>query len=46
MYQIQPGILVWQIDNGSKFKKIPGIIFPGNVGDIDTLSVSINFNRK
>ena len=35
--QIQPGIPVWQTDNGSKFKKIPYIIFPGNVGDIDTL---------
>lgn len=35
--QIQPGIPVWQTDENSKFPQIPYIIFPGNVGEIDTL---------
>ncbi len=35
--QICPGIPVWQTDQGSKFPKIPYVIFPGNVGDADTL---------
>lgn len=35
--QIQPGIPVWQTDDSSKFKQIPYIIFPGNVGEVDTL---------
>jgi uncharacterized protein YgbK (DUF1537 family) len=35
--QIQPGIPVWKTDEGSKFPGIPYIIFPGNVGETDTL---------
>ena len=35
--QIQPGIPVWQTDENSKFPHIPYIIFPGNVGEVDTL---------
>lgn len=35
--QIQPGIPVWQTDMNSKFPHIPYIIFPGNVGENDTL---------
>ena len=35
--QIQPGIPVWQTDENSKFPYIPYIIFPGNVGEVDTL---------
>jgi len=35
--QIQPGVPVWKTDEGSRFPKIPYIIFPGNVGDDDTL---------
>ena len=35
--QICPGIPVWQTDSTSKFPKIPYVIFPGNVGDTDTL---------
>ena len=35
--QVQPGIPVWETDAASKFPGIPYIIFPGNVGDEDTL---------
>lgn len=35
--QIQPGVPVWQTGPESKFPSIPYIIFPGNVGDEDTL---------
>ncbi len=35
--QIQPGVPVWIADENSKFPDIPYIIFPGNVGDDETL---------
>lgn len=35
--QIAPGIPVWQTDEHSKFPHLPYIIFPGNVGENDTL---------
>lgn len=35
--QVQPGIPVWKTDEESKFPGIPYIIFPGNVGDENTL---------
>ena len=35
--QVQPGIPVWKTDEGSKFPGIPYVIFPGNVGEADTL---------
>ncbi|MCR5670366.1 MAG: hydroxyacid dehydrogenase [Butyrivibrio sp.] len=35
--QIQPGIPVWKTDENCRFPNIPYIIFPGNVGDEDTL---------
>lgn len=35
--QVEKGIPVWQTDDKSKFPKIPYIIFPGNVGEDDTL---------
>ncbi len=35
--QIQPGVPVWETDEGSRFPGIPYVIFPGNVGDDDTL---------
>jgi uncharacterized protein YgbK (DUF1537 family) len=37
MGQIEPGIPVWKCGEESKFPNIPYIIFPGNVGDEDTL---------
>lgn len=35
--QIKPGIPVWLTGEESKFPRMPYIIFPGNVGDSDTL---------
>ncbi len=35
--QIEPGIPVWQVGTESRFAEVPYIIFPGNVGDDDTL---------
>ena len=37
MGQVSPGIPVWLTDADSKFGNMPFIIFPGNVGDEDTL---------
>lgn len=37
MGQVVPGIPVWQADDNSKFPKIPYVIFPGNVGEDETL---------
>ena len=37
MGQIKPGIPVWMTGEESKFPRMPFIIFPGNVGDTDTL---------
>ncbi|AJD90232.1 hypothetical protein JMA_09150 [Jeotgalibacillus malaysiensis] len=35
--QVAPGIPVWETDEGSTFPHIPYVIFPGNVGQIETL---------
>lgn len=35
--QVAPGVPVWLTDTGSTFPNMPYIIFPGNVGDPDTL---------
>ncbi len=35
--QVQPGIPVWQCGQESRFPGVPYVIFPGNVGDEDTL---------
>jgi len=35
--QIRPGIPVWETGQESKFPRIPYIIFPGNVGEKNTL---------
>lgn len=37
MGQIRPGIPVWQTGEESKFPFTPYVIFPGNVGDTNTL---------
>lgn len=37
MGQIMPGIPVWMTGKESKFPNMPYIIFPGNVGEVDTL---------
>ncbi len=36
--QVKPGIPVWKCGNESKFPSIPFIIFPGNVGEDNTLT--------
>lgn len=41
MGQIRPGIPVWETDESSKFPNIPYIIFPGNVGEIETLREAV-----
>lgn len=40
--QIQPGVPVWQTGPESRFPGIPYIIFPGNVGDEDTLYKAVS----
>jgi len=40
--QISPGIPVWETDASSKFPDIPYIIFPGNVGNDQTLRQVVN----
>lgn len=37
MGQIMPGIPVWRTGEESKFPDMPYVIFPGNVGEMDTL---------
>lgn len=39
--QIKPGIPVWQIGEESKFPMTPYVIFPGNVGEINTLKEAV-----
>ncbi len=39
--QIRPGIPVWQTGKESKFPGIPYIIFPGNVGNDETLREAV-----
>lgn len=39
--QIRPGIPVWQTDAQSKFPGIPYVIFPGNVGEEETLREAV-----
>ena len=39
--QIEPGIPVWETGKESRFPGIPYIIFPGNVGDADTLRKAV-----
>lgn len=42
MGQIEPGIPVWMTGNESKFPGLPYIIFPGNVGEENTLNTIVN----
>ena len=39
--QIMPGIPVWQTGEESRFPGIPYVIFPGNVGDDQTLAQAV-----
>jgi uncharacterized protein YgbK (DUF1537 family) len=37
MGQIKPGIPVWMTGKESKYPEMPYVIFPGNVGEVETL---------
>lgn len=39
--QIQPGIPVWKTGEESRFPRTPYVIFPGNVGEEDTLKAAV-----
>ena len=39
--QIMPGIPVWKTGSESRFPGIPYVIFPGNVGDDQTLAQAV-----
>ena len=41
MGQIRPGIPVWQTGEESTFPQTPYVIFPGNVGDVETLKEAV-----
>ena len=41
MGQIRPGIPVWQTGAESRFPDLPYIIFPGNVGEADSLRIIV-----
>lgn len=41
MGQIKPGIPVWQTGEESKFPLTPYVIFPGNVGEVETLKEAV-----
>lgn len=36
--QILPGVPVWQMGDGSKFPGMPYVVFPGNVGEVVSLT--------
>lgn len=46
MGQIRPGIPVWQTGEESKFPLTPYVIFPGNVGDANTLREAVEILMK
>lgn len=47
MGQIAPGVPLWQMGRETKFPRLPYIVFPGNVGDTNTLKQIINqLNQK
>jgi uncharacterized protein YgbK (DUF1537 family) len=43
--QIQAGVPVWKLGNGSKFEGIPYVVFPGNVGDEHALRRTVEILR-
>ncbi|EHJ07579.1 four-carbon acid sugar kinase family protein [Staphylococcus simiae] len=42
--QITKGVPVWLTGEEAKYKKMPYVIFPGNVGEVDTLSEVYQLN--
>lgn len=43
--QISPGVPVWRPGTESKFPDVPYVIFPGNVGDVNTLREAVEILR-
>lgn len=39
--QVQPGIPLWEMGEDTRFPRLPYIVFPGNVGDANTLKTII-----
>lgn len=39
--QVRPGVPVWRLGPESRFPGMPYVVFPGNVGDRDTLAVIV-----
>lgn len=39
--QIQPGVPVWETGAESRFPQTPYVVFPGNVGEADTLKAAV-----
>ena len=39
--QLEPGVPLWKMGMETKFPKLPYIVFPGNVGDVNTLKTII-----
>jgi uncharacterized protein YgbK (DUF1537 family) len=37
MGQVVPGVPVWRLDQAERFERLPYVVFPGNVGQADTL---------
>ena len=40
--QVEAGIPLWEMGDETRFPKLPYIVFPGNVGDTDTLKLIIS----
>lgn len=39
--QIAPGVPVWSLGQGARWERIPYVVFPGNVGTVDTLAAVV-----
>ena len=44
--QIQPGVPVWELGPESRFPGLPYVIFPGNVGEADTLRTVVEISAR
>ena len=42
--QVTKGVPVWLTGNEAKYQKMPYVIFPGNVGDEDTVTEVYKLN--
>ncbi len=44
--QIAPGVPVWRLEDESRFPGVPYIVFPGNVGAVETLAQVVHTLRS